>query len=92
MSAMAAAVVKGSLHVVGGEDPAVPGGRVIDAHYVLHAGAPDWVAAPKPPTPTHGAGYGAYRGKLIIAGGATRQGLLSFTAWSGSTLIYTDVS
>jgi N-acetylneuraminic acid mutarotase len=88
MSAMAVGVMRDGLHVVGGEDPDVPDGRVIDAHYVLRPGARRWSPAPKPDVSVHGAGYGVWKGRLIVAGGAARQGLLSTISWSSVTQVF----
>lgn len=83
LSAAAEGVLDGEIHLVGGEDPAVPGGGVIDAHRVLEVADGSWSERPPPPLAVHGAGAGVLDGRLVVAGGAARQGLLSPLAWTG---------
>jgi N-acetylneuraminic acid mutarotase len=90
MSAMAVGVLDGAVHVVGGEDPDLLGGRVHDRHLVLAPGAEAWEPGPEPVLAVHGAGYGVLPDRggtdaLIIAGGARRQGVLSVLSWTGLT-------
>lgn len=85
MSAMAAGLLDDGLHVVGGEDPRTFGGHVIDRSYVLPPGATAWRSAPLPILPTHGAASVVVGGRLVIAGGARRQGALSPLGWTGLT-------
>jgi hypothetical protein len=90
MSAMAVGVLDGAIHVVGGEDPDLLGGRVHDRHVVLAPGAEAWEPAPEPLLPVHGAGYGVLPDgpgteALVIAGGSRRQGVLSVLAWTALT-------
>ncbi|MEX2458642.1 MAG: kelch repeat-containing protein [Actinomycetota bacterium] len=85
MSAMAASSAGGRIHVVGGEDPSTFGGGVIQAHYVLNAG---WEEAPLPIVAAHGSAWGVIEDRLVIAGGALRQGALSVLAWTGVTQRY----
>jgi hypothetical protein len=88
MSAMAVGVLGDGLHVAGGEDPGLVGGRVIDEHYVLAQNGRRWVAADRLMLPVHGAGYAVLNGRLIVAGGAAREGLLSTIAWTAVTQRY----
>jgi N-acetylneuraminic acid mutarotase len=88
MSAMAVGVVKGALHVVGGEHPGLIGGRVIDEHFRLLAGSTRWRTAARLALPVHGAGYGVVSGRLVVAGGAAREGLLSTISWTPITQLY----
>jgi hypothetical protein len=85
MSAMAVGVLDGAIHVVGGEDPDLLGGRVHDRHVVLAPGAEAWEPAPEPLLPVHGAGYGVlpdgrhrrpgHRRRVPASGGALGAGL-----------------
>jgi N-acetylneuraminic acid mutarotase len=88
MSAMAVGVVGDELHVLGGEDPAPAGGKVLKSHYALEADAQKWEKRPSSPLPVHGAGYGSDGRRLIVAGGASRPGALSTISWTGVTQIY----
>jgi len=88
MSAMAAGVIDGAIHVVGGERPRLFGGKVIDRHFVLARKSTRWREAAKPILAVHGAGAGVIDGQLVIAGGARRQGALSVLAWTGVTQAY----
>lgn len=85
MSAMAVGVLSDGLHVVGGEHPGVFGGEVIDAHFVLRK---QWQRAARPVLPVHGAGYAVLAGRLILAGGASREGLFSTVSWTPITQGY----
>lgn len=87
MSAMAVGVLEDGLHVVGGEHPGVVSGRVIDAHYVLNERG-RWRRAIRPILPVHGAGYAVMSRRLVIAGGAAREGLLSTISWTPITQGY----
>lgn len=82
MSAMAVGVLDDDLHVVGGEDPRFVLGRVIDEHFVLGEGAKRWRKAAKPILPVHGAAFVVHRDRLLVAGGAGREGLLSTISWT----------
>lgn len=84
MSAMAVGVLEDGLHVVGGEDPRFVVGGVIDAHYVLGEEA-EWRRASRPILPVHGAGFAVHQGRLIVAGGASREGALSTISWTPVT-------
>lgn len=82
MSAMAAGVAGGRIHVVGGEDPATFGGGVIDRHLVLNDA---WTEVHVPVVSPHGAASGVIGDGLVISGGALRQGALSVLAWTAVT-------
>jgi hypothetical protein len=88
VSAGVEGVIDGTIHHVGGEDPAVPGGWVTDHHLVLSPGAGQWQSAPASPLPHHGAVGGVIDGRLIVAGGSRRQGMLSPLAWSAVTAVF----
>jgi N-acetylneuraminic acid mutarotase len=88
VSAAAEGVLDGAIHLVGGEDPSVPGGEVLQAHLVLPQRADVWEEATPAPVSTHGAGRGVIGGRLFVAGGSARQGLLSPAAWTPSTAAY----
>lgn len=87
-SASVAGVLGDRIHVVGGEDPAVLGGGVFDRHVWLEPGSAEWQRGPQPPLATHGTAGGVIDGRLYVAGGATRQGLLSLVSWTGFTASY----
>lgn len=72
----------GEIHLVGGEDPTAVGGEVIDTHLVLDPEARRWREEPPPPLAVHGAAGGVIDGRLLMAGGARRQGFLSPLAWT----------
>ena len=76
MSAMAVGVLDDALHVVGGEDPAPISGGVSDDHFVLAHRSDRWVRLGPPLLPVHGAGFGTFRDRLFVVGGASRQGAL----------------
>jgi hypothetical protein len=82
VSAAVECVIGGDIHLVGGEDPALLGGGVIDRHLVLRRGARAWEELDAPPLAVHGAAGGAIGGELVVAGGAARQGALSPLAWT----------
>ncbi|MGH2757998.1 MAG: Kelch repeat-containing protein, partial [Actinomycetota bacterium] len=82
MSAMAVGVLEDGLHVVGGEDPRFFLGTVTDEHYVLAAASRRWRSASRQLLPVHGAGYAVHAGRFLVAGGATREGLLSTISWT----------
>lgn len=87
MSAMAVGVLEDGLHVVGGEHPGVFGGKVIDAHFVL-ANNGKWGRAARAILPVHGAGYAVLARRLVLAGGAAREGLFSTVSWTPITQGY----
>jgi hypothetical protein len=89
-SAMAVGVLDGAIHVVGGEDPGLFGGRVFARHLVLRPGEDGWEELGPPMLAVHGAGYGVVGDELVVAGGARRQGLLSVLSWTGVTQRYSD--
>jgi N-acetylneuraminic acid mutarotase len=89
-SAAAVGVVDDTLVVVGGEDPATTGGGVVDRHWRLPLDAHSWEQAPPPPLTVHGAGYGVLDGHLVVAGGASRQGLWSLLSWSDEVQVLRD--
>lgn len=82
-SGAAEGVLEDVIYVLGGEEPALRG-QVYDRHWMLDARAasPRWERAPPPPLPVHGADGVVFRGSMVIAGGASRHGLLSVTAWT----------
>lgn len=88
MSAMAAGLLFGGIHVVGGEDPSTFGGGVIDRHFQLDLETGEWTGAARPILVVHGAAAGAIDGRLLVAGGARRQGSLSVLGWTGLTQSY----
>lgn len=88
MSAMSVGVLRDVLHVVGGEDPRVLDGGVLDRHYSLAEGAKEWKKAHRAMLPVHGAGFAVYKDVLIVTGGASRQGLLSTISWTPVTQMY----
>lgn len=88
VSAAAAGVIDGAIHLVGGEDPAAVRGGIIDRHLVLRPGEDRWSEAVPPPLSVHGAGSGVLDGQLFVAGGAGRQGMLSVLSWTGTTAAY----
>lgn len=83
-SGAAEGVVDGVVAVFGGEEPALVGGRIFDRHWMLDPHAPDpvWRPAPEPPLAVHGADGAVFQGTVVIAGGASRHGALSVTAWT----------
>lgn len=87
-SAMAVGVVDDALHVVGGEDPDLVGGRVIASHFVLEKGDDGWTEAERPLLAVHGAAFCSHGGRLFLAGGASRQGALSTISWTGLTQVF----
>lgn len=86
MSAMVVGVLADGVHVVGGEDPAVFGGGVIEGHVVF--GDEGWQPAPEGLLAVHGAGGGAIGGRLYVAGGASRQGALSAISYTDLLQVY----
>ena len=84
MSAMAVGVLGDELHVVGGEDPGLFGG-VIDDHVVLREGSNAWTPGEPAPLHVHGAGGAVMDERLIVAGGAARQGGFSVLSWTRVT-------
>lgn len=88
-SAAAVGRLDDGLHVVGGEDPDVLGGGVIDRHVVLRPEDQAWEDAPQPLVAVHGAAGTSAGGSLFVAGGSRRQGSLSVLGWTGLTASYT---
>lgn len=88
MSAMGVGAIDGAIHVVGGEDPHPVTGGVIDEHFVLPQGADAWEDAPLPALPVHGPASGVLDGRLVITGGASRQGAFSTLSWTGVTQVF----
>lgn len=88
MSAMAVGVIDDTLRVIGGEDPDLFGGRVSDDHFVLDRGAEQWLTGTPALLAVHGGGYGVHEDKLIIVGGASRQGALSTISWTDVTQVF----
>lgn len=82
VSAAAEGAIDGDIHLVGGERPALLDGGVIERHLVLPDRAPGWQELHAPPLAVHGAAAGVIGGRLLVAGGASRQGLLSTISWS----------
>jgi N-acetylneuraminic acid mutarotase len=91
MSAMAVGILSGRLHVIGGENPAFIGGRVLQDHFLLKEDSTTWERRAPPPLPVHGAAFGAYQDVMFIAGGSTRQGALSVLSWTGLTQVYSTI-
>jgi N-acetylneuraminic acid mutarotase len=81
-SASAAGVLDGTILVLAGEDRATFAGQVFDVAWRLPPGADDWQPAAPLPLPVHGAGDGVVGGRLVVAGGASRQGALSIFSWT----------
>lgn len=88
MSAMAVAVLSDELHVIGGEDPDFIGGGVSAAHAVWPKEERRWGISSRPLLPVHGAAFAVNQERLIIAGGASRQGALSVISWTPVTQSY----
>ncbi|MCC5869333.1 MAG: hypothetical protein JJU27_12545 [Gammaproteobacteria bacterium] len=82
-SGAAEAVIDGRIYVYGGEVPTLFGGGIVDQHWVLDTRASrwEWQQAPSPPLAVHGADGAVVDGRFVIAGGASRHGLTSLTAW-----------
>ncbi len=57
-------------------------------HYVIASGERTWKTADEQLLPVHGAGHGVISGRLVVAGGATRQGALSTLSWTTVTQRY----
>jgi hypothetical protein len=85
---MAVGVLEDTIHVVGGEDPGLAGGQVIDEHFFVGASDRAWRRGPRAMLAVHGAGFGVYDNLLIVAGGAAREGLLSTISWTPVTQLY----
>ncbi len=83
-SGAAEGFVDGYIYVLGGEDPSLLGGGIVDEHWVLDTRAEPlrWEPAPAPPLAVHGADGAVFGGRMVIVGGASRQGALSVTAWT----------
>ena len=90
-SGAAEAAIGGHILVSGGEDPA--SGRIVDRHWILDttAARPEWVALAPPPLSVHGAPGATVDGRFVIAGGASRAGGQSNTAWSGLTQVLLEL-
>jgi hypothetical protein len=86
-SAAAVGVADGTIVVVGGEDPAVVGGGIVHRHWRLADDRDRWEPLLPPPLVTHGSADGVLDGRLVIAGGASRQGALSPTSWTATTQV-----
>lgn len=84
-SAPAVAVVDDTLVVVGGEDPSLFGGGVVEGAWRLSDDARSWQPLPSPPLAVHGAAAGVVDGQLVIAGGASRHGAWSVLSWTATT-------
>lgn len=83
MSAMSVGVLRDGLHAIGGEDPRAFGGGVTRAHYVIADARSRWRRAPEPILAVHGAAHGVIGDRLLVAGGASRQGAFSVLSWTG---------
>ena len=91
-SGAAEGVVDGVIFISGGEEMQLLRGGIVDQHWALHTGAsspapssatsPAWEPVVAPPIPVHGADGAIFQGTFVIAGGASRHGALSVTAWS----------
>lgn len=81
-SGAAEGVVGGTILIYGGEEPALAGGRIFRRYWLLEPAHRRWRAAPPPPLAVHGADGAVFQGRLLIAGGASRHGTLSVTAWT----------
>lgn len=90
-SGAAGAVVDGTFHLAGGENPEAIGGWTTDRHQTFAGGAApdaDWQEAPPLPLSLHGPTAVAHEGAFYVVGGAWRQGLLSATAWSDRVFVH----
>lgn len=90
-SGAAGAVVDGTFHLAGGENPATVGGATTDRHETYDGGTggdADWQAAQPLPLALHGPTAVALDGAFYVVGGAWRQGLLSATAWSDRVFVH----
>jgi len=87
-SGAAEGVIDGIIVIYGGEEPSLFGG-VNDRHWMLDTrpATPRWEPAPAPPLAVHGADGAVLQGALVIAGGSTRHGILTFTGWSNTLQI-----
>ena len=79
--------------ILGGEEPSFLDGSVNDRHWQLDIRREPrgWEAAPAPLLAVHGTDGAILQGTLVLAGGASRHGALSLTAWS-STLQLLNLS
>ncbi|HEX9696249.1 MAG TPA: kelch repeat-containing protein [Actinomycetota bacterium] len=84
----AAALDDGLIHVVGGEDPKMIGGRVYELHLAFDPIGAVWLEGPKPLLAVHGAAYADVTGKLVIIGGSRRQGTFSIFGWTGLVQVF----
>jgi hypothetical protein len=66
---LAAAVIDGRIHVVGGA-----AGRGLDAHEIYDPATDRWTAKAPLPTPRHGLGAAAVGARAYVAAGVTRPG------------------
>lgn len=89
LSAVAAAALDdGLIHVVGGENPKMIGGRVYDLHLAFDPVGSVWLEGPKPLLAVHGAAYANVTGKLLVIGGSRRQGTFSIFGWTGLVQVF----
>lgn len=87
-AATAAALDDGLIHVVGGENPRMIGGRVFDLHLAFDPIGSVWLEGPRPLLATHGGAYADVTGKLLIIGGSRRQGTFSIFGWTGLVQVF----
>jgi hypothetical protein len=82
-SGAAEGVIEGVVLILGGEAPELFG-EVYDRHWQLDTteASPQWRTVPIPPLAVHGADGAVFQGAMVIAGGASRHGVLSVTAWT----------
>lgn len=85
-SGAAGAVVDGTFHLAGGEDPRTIRGWTTDRHETYDGG--DWREAPALPLGLHGPAAVALDDAFYVVGGAWRQGPLSATAWSDRVFVH----
>ncbi|HVL90842.1 MAG TPA: kelch repeat-containing protein [Actinomycetota bacterium] len=84
----AAALDDGLIHLVGGEDPRMLGGRVYDLHLAFDPIGSVWLEGPKPLLAVHGGAYADVTGKLLVIGGSRRQGTFSIFGWTGLVQVF----
>jgi N-acetylneuraminic acid mutarotase len=88
VSGAAEGAVNGMILISGGEDPGP--GVIVDRHWLLDTSAgaaAAWVELPAPPLTVHGAPGVILGGQFVIAGGSSRPGGQSSTAWTGATQV-----